>query len=239
MGSIRDDRGYNQGFKPSKALQFRTERRSDYIISKTDLSKSADILEIGCGTGELAYLIASKTKHNVVAIDLCLPFIEEARRKYRLPNLRFEAMDFTSSSSIDSVIKGRKFDYVVGNGILHHVYYKIDDALGKISRLLKDGGAIVFLEPNIINPYCFFIFKFPFFRKLANLEPAEMAFTRRFVIGALRNAGFVNVKIEFKDFLLPITPEPLISLFITLSGIFEKIPIINKLAQSIYIYASK
>lgn len=239
MANITDDKGYNQIYKKAKAVLCRTERRSDYIISKMDPSKRADVLEIGCGTGELANFIASKTRHNVVASDLCLPFIEEARGKYRLPNLRFEVLDFTSSTTIGNIIKGRKFDYIVGNGILHHLYYGMDDALRKISGLLKNGGKIIFLEPNIINPYCFLIFKFPFFRKIANLEPAEMAFSRRFITGKLNDAGFVDIKVEYRDFLLPITPDPLIPLFVALGGILEKTPIINKLAQSIYISASK
>jgi hypothetical protein len=39
MASIQDDRGYNQGFKPSIAMDIRMERRCDYMISQMDLSK--------------------------------------------------------------------------------------------------------------------------------------------------------------------------------------------------------
>ena len=50
-------------------------------------------------------------------------------------------------------VNGRKFDYIIGNGILHHLYHHLDEALKTLYSLLNDQGRIVFLEPNIYNPY--------------------------------------------------------------------------------------
>jgi len=60
MASIKDDRGYNQGFKPSKANDIRTKRRGEYIINKIANNKKNDILEIGCGLGELSFFFSKK-----------------------------------------------------------------------------------------------------------------------------------------------------------------------------------
>ena len=63
MASLKDDRGYNQGFRPSKALNIRTQRRCEYIISQMDdANNPSEILEIGCGTGELSFMLATKTQ---------------------------------------------------------------------------------------------------------------------------------------------------------------------------------
>lgn len=240
MASIRDNRGYNQGFKPSKAMDVRMERRCDYMISQMDLSKkNIRILEIGCGTGEISHLLSQKTKAEILGTDICLPFIENSRKEYLASNLRYEVLDFNNIESIAKVVGDEKFDYIVGNGILHHLFYKLDESLTSINHLLKTNGKMIFLEPNILNPYCFLIFKFPFFRKLAKLEPGEMAFTKKLSQKKLEDAKYNNIKIKHKDFLIPGTPTFLIKPVIIIGNLIEKIPLLNKLSQSIYVTASK
>jgi 2-polyprenyl-3-methyl-5-hydroxy-6-metoxy-1,4-benzoquinol methylase len=240
MGSIKDDRGYKQGFKPSKAMDVRMERRCDYMIGQIDLSKkNVKISEIGCGTGEISYFLSQKTNAEILGTDICLPFIEKSKKEYSSPNLKYEVLDFTDSASINKVVGDIKFDYIVGNGILHHLFYSLDESLACINSLLKDGGKMIFLEPNILNPYCFLIFNFPIFRKLAKLEPGEMAFNKKLINKKLEANGYNNIKIEHRDFLIPGTPSFLIKPVIIVGKIIEKIPLLNKLSQSIYITASK
>ena len=240
MASIQDDRGYNQGFKPSRAMEIRMERRCDYMISQMDLTKNnLKILEIGCGTGEVSHFLSQKTKAEILGTDICLPFIENSKKEYSSPNLKYEVLDFNDSASIRSVVGNEKFDYIVGNGILHHLFYKLDESLININELLSVGGKMIFLEPNILNPYCFLIFKFPVFRKLVKLEPDEMAFTKKLITEKLKNTKYNSIKIEHKDFLIPGTPSFLIKPVITTGKLIEKIPLLNKLSQSIYVTASK
>ncbi len=233
MTSIQDERGYNQGFKPSKSLTIRTARRVDYIIDQFDKKDNVRILEIGCGTGEFSYLVASKLKADVLGSDISPYFIEKASAMYQLSNLKFEVLDFNSPQKISEM----KFDYIIGNGILHHLYYNIDESLQNLKLLLKSDGKIIFLEPNIYNPYCLLIFKIPLLRKLANLEPDEMAFSRGFIKKKLGFKDFKSIKVEFKDFLLPNTPEFLINFIIFAGNILEKIPFTRIFSQSIYISA--
>lgn len=123
MTSIKDDRGYNQGFKSSKALTIRTLRRCNYIISQMPIiNKDNEVLEIGCGTGEISFMLANLTKQKVLGIDICTPFIEEANKTYNLPNLEYNVIDFNEITLLEK----RKFDYIVGNGILHHLYCNLD-----------------------------------------------------------------------------------------------------------------
>lgn len=239
MASIQDDRGYNQGYKPSKSLEIRDMRRCGYILSRMELGTEKKILEIGCGTGELAYMMAAKTDSKILGVDICVPFIEQAGKNYSLPNLEFQILDFNDKDSLKKLTREYKFDYVVGNGILHHLYYNMDEALGNIHSLLKTGGKIVFLEPNFYNPYCLLIFKIKPFRKLARLEPGETTFTKTFITSKLKNAAFTDIKVEYRDFLVPGTPEALIKPVILIGNIVEKIPVLKMIAQSIYISARK
>jgi len=125
MAKVKDDRGYNQGFELVASTEVRMRRRADYMVSKMEPGER-DVLEIGCGRGEVSYWIAQKTGMNILGTDLCVPFIEDAKVKLILPNLNYEVLDFNKPGDI----QGReKFDYIVGNGILHHLYYHLDDAL--------------------------------------------------------------------------------------------------------------
>jgi 2-polyprenyl-3-methyl-5-hydroxy-6-metoxy-1,4-benzoquinol methylase len=236
LGSIKDDRGYNQGFKPGKTLTIRTQRRCDWMIRQMGQSRRGDILEIGCGTGELSFFLAERTDHHVLGTDLCAPFIDQARQNYKHQNLEFQVLDFNDPKQLIE----QKFDFILGNGILHHLYTDLDNSLRKLKNLLKDNGKIIFIEPNIYNPYCFVIFRTtPFFRKIANLEPDEMAFSGKYITRLLKQHSYSDIVVEYKDFLLPNTPPSLITPTIALGNFLERIPIVNYLSQSIFISAKK
>ena len=231
--SRQDDRGYNQGFVVNEATRVRAERRCDYMISRLGLKAGDSVMEIGCGPGLNSFMLTQKTGASVLGTDLCVPFIEEARQHYPLPNLRYEVRDFNDFA----LFEGETFDGIVGNGILHHLYYHLDTALVNMRRLLKPGGRIVFLEPNLYNPYIYLIFSYPSWRTWARLEPDEMAFTRSFITQALAKAGYRKIVVEFRDFLLPGIPSVFIQPSILLGSILEKIPVVKSVAQSLFISA--
>ena len=238
--SIVDDRGYNQGFKPSAAVRVRNQRRVDHILQAIQpIAAGHQMLEIGCGTGEYAHLFAQRSELHVVAADICVPFIAEARRLYQSTNLQFECIDFTDTAAINAQFGDQAFDSVVGNGILHHMYYHIDEVLGKLHALLTPGGRFAFLEPNLYNPYIATIFQIPIARKWARLEPSEMAFSASFIADRLQKAGFDDICIEYCDFLIPGTPTALIQPVIAIGTVLERLPLINMLAQSLSIRARK
>jgi len=220
MKSIKDDRGYNQIWVDAKSTRLRASRRCDYMISNMQTSPEKNVLEIGCGTGANSHMLAFRTGMQVLGTDLCEPFIAEAKAKFSAPNLRYEILNFTQPTRFD----GQLFDYIVGNGILHHLYPHLDEALGFMKILLKPGGKIIFMEPNLFNPYVYLIFSYPLLRKAASLEPDEMAFSKRFAIQKLRQAGFENIKVEYKDFLLPGVPDFMISPLIHVGNFLEKTP---------------
>ena len=231
--SIIDDRGYNQGFKETYALKKRMERRADWMINEMQIVLHKKVLEIGCGTGYVSYYIAEKTGMQVIGSDLCVPFIEGAKEKYILPNLSFDTLDFNLAASVNS-----KFDYIIGNGILHHLYDNLNAVLTTLKNLLNENGKIIFIEPNIYNPYVATIFKNDSFRKWANLEPDEMAFSKSFINEKLQATGFKNIQVTYKDFLLPGIPKFLVKPSIQIGNILEKTPL-KFISQSILISAQK
>jgi len=238
--NIKDNRGYNQVWRKSRAMKIRTARRSNRIISEMDTDRDIDILEIGCGTGEMSLSIAKQMgRSKVLGTDLCRHFIDSAQKKYKLKNLDFKLLNFNNDQEIKRLIGNKKFDYVVGNGILHHLFDNIDTVTKQFNKLLKVNGKILFWEPNIFNPYCFLIFKIKYLRKLTSLEPGEMAFSKKYINKILLTNGFGQIKVTYEDFLLPNTPDTLINFSIKAGKLMEKIPLANHLSQSIFISARK
>jgi len=218
-----------------KSTDLRAERRSDYWLSQMEVAPDKSIMEIGCGSGFKAYNLALKSGMNVFATDIDPEEIELAKRDFQLPNLNFKVVDSTELGKTPVA----SFDYIVGNGILHHLYHHLDSALPNILRILKDNGKMIFIEPNIYNPFVHFIFSYPYGRKLAHLDPDEMAFSKSFITNKLIKAGFKDIKVEYKDFLLPGIPNFLIQPSIVVGSVLENIPLVKNISQSIFISAVK
>lgn len=235
MGSIKDDKGHNQGFNLVPSTIIRMKRRAQFFLEAMTKSGSKKILEIGCGTGEIAYWMAQKDPTiEMTGTDICKPFIEQAKRKYTLNNLEYRHLDIT-----DFKEDAEKYDYIIGNGILHHVYPTLDLVLSDLKNKLKDNGRLVFMEPNIYNPYCLLIFKVPFLRKWANLEDDEMAFSRNFIINKLNQGGFTKIDVRFKDFLIPGVPMAMVNPIIKSEKLLESFPFTKIFSQSLFIQAEK
>ena len=219
MPNIVDERGYNQIFKPTSATAIRRRRRAS-----------------GCGMGDLAHELALLTDAKVTGVDLSTKFIEQAKAKFQHPKLEYLVTDLTQSTPANDQAR---YDFIVGNGILHHLYYHLDTFLPVLGRWLKPGGRLIFWEPNLWNPYVFLIFKVPFLRRAANLEPDEMSFTPNDIRQKLAAAGFDDTRATTRDFLLPNTPKSLIKPVIGIGNLLDQIPVINRLAQSVFFVSGR
>ncbi|MBD2457959.1 methyltransferase domain-containing protein [Nostoc sp. FACHB-87] len=91
------------------------------------------ILDLGCGTGQLAAKIA-ESGAEVMGIDSAATMIEKARQNY--PDLRFEIAD-ARNLQIDKL-----FDAVFSNATLHWIK-EPDTAIASIYQALKPGGRFV------------------------------------------------------------------------------------------------
>lgn len=108
----------------------------------------ANVLEFGCGDSSYAVKL-NQWGAQVTAIDISDEAIEETRRRLAdagflnqtdLIRMNAEELDFPDAS----------FDLVIGRAILHHLDLK--RAYGAIARVLRPGGAAIFLEPLAHNP---------------------------------------------------------------------------------------
>jgi SAM-dependent methyltransferase len=103
----------------------------------------ARLLECGCGTGWLAYLLA-KHGYRVVATDVCPEAIQLARDNPTFQN--GPAPDFRVADAEKLPFQG-EFDAVLFFDALHHAVDELA-AVESAYRALKPGGVCVLLEPG-------------------------------------------------------------------------------------------
>lgn len=86
-----------------------------------------NVLDIGCGKGELTYDLAKKAK-NVTGIDFSEKSIEFAKKRFFLENIEYIVSDATKD------IQEQKFNVIVLSNVLEHIENRIE-FLNKIRSL--------------------------------------------------------------------------------------------------------
>jgi 2-polyprenyl-3-methyl-5-hydroxy-6-metoxy-1,4-benzoquinol methylase len=115
-------------------------RRGQYArVLDESIRYNTDILEVGCGTGQLTNFLGVSCRR-VIGTDMCLNSLrlaERFRREHGLHRVRFVQMNL-----FKPCFKPEMFDVVLCNGVLHHT---ADPWVGfqSIQQLVRPGGYIV------------------------------------------------------------------------------------------------
>jgi SAM-dependent methyltransferase len=129
--------------KQSSFLKPFTER----IFRRAGLGPGMHVLDLGCGAGDVSFLAAEFVgpTGSVVGIDRDPGVLAIARQRAQQmegQNISFE------ERSIEEFVTSQPFDAVVGRFVL---VYQPDpvSTLGHVSALLRAGGIVVVLEPDM------------------------------------------------------------------------------------------
>jgi len=94
-------------------------------------------------------------------------------------------------------------------------------------------------NPDMMNPQIALQKNIPYLKRKAGDSPDETAFFRWKLFGLLKKQGFKTIEIKPFDFLHPAVPPTLIPTISLIGHFFEKVPIFNEIAGSIFIKAYK
>ncbi len=114
--------------------------------TKSYLKPTDRVLELGCGTGSTALLLAPDVAH-VTATDISPGMIEIAKEK-QLQELK-DNIAFEVSDVAGHAIEGGPYDVVLAHNLLH-LLPDLDAALAHISRLTKPDG--LFISKTVCAP---------------------------------------------------------------------------------------
>lgn len=105
------------------------------------------VLDYGCGDGHFTHLLARLGAH-AYGIDISPQLI--AKAKASAPKQASGFPEFLVGDAHRTPFLDRSFDFVMGNGALHH--FKLDLAFEEIGRILKPSGRAIFQEPMFHHP---------------------------------------------------------------------------------------
>lgn len=102
---------------------------------------SPSCVDIGCGTGDVAFLLAERYPGGYVAgVDIAEPMLRIARGRNRRQNVRFLRQDMCAMEFPDEGM-----DIVTGSYSLRNAP-DLSRVLGEIRRIMKPGGTAAFLD---------------------------------------------------------------------------------------------
>lgn len=138
---------YNQVYKDGgyeNFFSFLPYEESETIIKSIPTWEGKEVLEIGCGEGDLSSLIAYHGAKKVTAIDFSEEAISIAKKRYNLSNVQFHQCDYKEVKT--------RYDVVVMQGVLEHMDNPLETLKYIKNKLLKMNGYIICSCPNFINP---------------------------------------------------------------------------------------
>jgi SAM-dependent methyltransferase len=127
-----------------------TTEESKDIPQLLDLRPASFVLEVGCGSGGYALLLAEKVGCRLVGLDINAPGVRNANQlalaRGLASRVRFEQCDASKSLPFDD----NTFDAVFSNDVLCHLPGRAE-VLGQMFRILKPGGRMLFSDALIVG----------------------------------------------------------------------------------------
>ena len=102
--------------------------------------RGKDVLEIGCGTGVHARLLA-EAGASVAAVDLTPTAVELTKRRLELSGLE---ADVREADAEHLPFADASFDFVWSWGVIHHSH-DTDRVIAEVGRVLRPGGRFAFM----------------------------------------------------------------------------------------------
>jgi len=96
-------------------------------------------LEIGCGAGAFARLLATRTEH-VLALDLSPEMLRLAQTR----STQYKNIDFQLADVMQCDLPTNHFDCIVSIATLHHL--PMETMLSKMKNALKENGTLLILD---------------------------------------------------------------------------------------------
>lgn len=136
--SFNEEKFYNK--------QTRDDKHLELILSKLEICDGMKILDLGTGSGYLAFAIAEMNP-NVEVIGLDVVEQTLLRNEGRVQSEGLKNIKFFSYNGVEFPFYNGEFDYVVTRYALHH-FPEINMTFREISRVLKNNGKLIISDPT-------------------------------------------------------------------------------------------
>ena len=114
---------------------------------KKNIGYQKNVLEVGCGTGQLSIYFSIGTNNNIVGLDPTIDSLKLAH-KFSKKN-RINNINFVNADIFDDVLADSFFDFIWCSGVLHHTKNPYDGFKILINSLKKEGYVLIGLYNKI------------------------------------------------------------------------------------------
>lgn len=183
--SIKSDPSYRLNLFWGRVDQKQIDSFLPYI-------KRGRVLDLGCGLGNTSKLLSSNSGLEIVGLDYSQEEITKAKNIFPDLNIVF-------GNAEDMPFERESFDTLVLKDSLHHFYQEADfqKVSSEINRVLKPGGRLIFLDPNVNA-------MIKFLRNLSGHADAECHFEE--AIEIVNDLRYAIIKKDFHTlFSLPLS----------------------------------
>ena len=138
-------------YKDSPFPNYKTEDNKGTILIKGDqniltsqfkkfIGYNKNVLEVGCGTGQISNYFSIGTNNNIVGLDSTIESLKLASNFAK--NNDIQNVKFVNADIFDDVLKDNFFHFIWCSGVLHHTKNPYR-AFQIITKSLKDEGYIL------------------------------------------------------------------------------------------------
>jgi SAM-dependent methyltransferase len=160
------------------------------LLQTLQLEASDHVLDVGCGPGATAILIAREIGARVTGIDISEAMIAKARGRAQQEGLA-EKVRFQVGNVLDLEFSDGTFDAVVLESLLTVIPGDPADALAEITRVLCPGGHVGGNEAILESPVS------PEFESLLAEHPAtQRTFTPETLRKQFEETGLLEIEVE-------------------------------------------
>jgi len=199
-------------------------------------SKNSIILDYGCGIGPSIKKVINFKPKKIIGIDISEVSINKAKDETKNYG---DKVELKVDNCEKTNFQDNQFDIVYGLGILHHLEFS--KCLDEISRILKPGGSLLFVEPLGTNPLI------NIYRKLTPKSRSKDEHPLLQKDLSLLSQKFNNVDIKFYGFFtlifFPFYSDPknstIFKIIKKIDQLFFKIKLFRLFAWSVLISAKK
>jgi SAM-dependent methyltransferase len=203
-----------------------------YIEKRTQLVKEllpfgGLVLDVGCGTGQLAAAIASEG-FDVFGVDLSASMLAKARER----GLAGTYSAITSTLPFADA----SFDLALTIATLHHleIEERVAATVREMGRIVKRGGYVVLWDHNPANPYWPILMK-----RVPQDSGDERLVPLEELLRDVRGAGLALYQARRSGFMPEFMPRPLMGFWRAVERTVEIAPLLNVLAAHNVVIARK
>jgi len=128
--------------------------QQSYPFLKNWVKPDMHILEVGCGAGNTSVILAELLNHtgHLTSTDLSQNFVDITSAK--IAEKKFSNVTVRQCAIEDAHQLNQQFDLIYGRAVLHQII-DASDAILLLSKLLKNGGMMLFEEPVMSDFFCY------------------------------------------------------------------------------------